>query len=159
MAWLYRHFYMLVVVFSADVFAAGDEISNVAQSAPTITTSTYFVDQIHYAHSPRVVASSGDRQYITQQELIYFDGKQSRHRDWGVYRSEVEFQHGNQSTLVLRLLATGELVESSENISILHISKQYQEVKKGDYLLPLRIATASDRERFPRSLVVRDRGE
>ncbi|WP_165309944.1 hypothetical protein [Vibrio ziniensis] len=160
MTWLYSYFYMLVLVFSASVFGAVvNENSSTDQVIPAMTASTYFIDQTLYSQSPRVLANSEEHQYITQQELIYFDGKQSNHHVWGIYRPEVEFQHDNQSILVLRFLAIGELVESSGNISILHISKQQQEVRKGDCLLPLNVATAIEWRNFPRNIAVRVQGE
>lgn len=98
--------------------------------------SDRLIDLADVEISSRVVGNDEGRQYMTGLDKLYFSGQHS-HLKWGVYRLSHQFKSRSRAIAVLRLIATGELVYSAEEISELHVQEQRQEIMLNDLVLPI----------------------
>ncbi len=94
------------------------------------------IDLADVETSNRVVGNDEGRQYIAGLDKLYFSGQHS-HLKWGVYRLSQQFKSRGRAIAALRLIATGELVYSAEEISALHVQEQRQEILLNDLVLPI----------------------
>ncbi len=98
--------------------------------------SNRLIDLADVGTSSRVVGSDEGRQYMTGLDKLYFSGQHS-HPKWGVYRLSQQFNSRGRAIAALRLIATGILVYSTEEISALHVQEQRQEIMLNDLVLPI----------------------
>ncbi len=98
--------------------------------------------------SSRVLGNNKNHQYLTDLDPLYFTGHHT-HLRWGIYRPAEEYlredilqdesSRNKQSVVALRIVATGELIQSyaEKEVSALLITEQLQEVRQNDLVLPL----------------------
>ncbi len=90
-------------------------------------------------HTPQVIGSQEGRRYISTQSAFYIDAVVAD-ENWFVYRPHSVFERkiGEQNHKMLSLIkiAQARLKKPLKNMSEMALTKQYQEVRVGDLLLP-----------------------
>ncbi|HAS6550091.1 TPA: LysM peptidoglycan-binding domain-containing protein [Vibrio parahaemolyticus] len=99
--------------------------------------SDRLLDQDALNNAAKVMGSSKGSKYLTAEDVLYIDGKQTA-TGWAIYRPVETFSRDDVSKEItaLRLIAKGELVEASSDYSGLKITSQLQEILRNDIALP-----------------------